>query len=99
MKISIIGTAWPYRGGLATFNERLTKEFIRLAVPLYKGIPSNYVRDEGFLRAVFSLQARILLTTSGNTAHLPVADCPLQPTGPSVVADLVASQYLALIIQ
>lgn len=30
MKISIIGTAWPYRGGLATFNERLTKEFIRL---------------------------------------------------------------------
>lgn len=30
MKIIIVGTAWPYRGGLATFNERLTREFIAL---------------------------------------------------------------------
>lgn len=28
MKIMLIGTAWPYRGGLASFNERLIKEFI-----------------------------------------------------------------------
>lgn len=28
MKIAIIGTAWPYRGGLAAFNERLAKQFI-----------------------------------------------------------------------
>jgi len=28
MKIAIIGTAYPYRGGLAAFNERLAKEFI-----------------------------------------------------------------------
>ena len=28
MKIIIIGTAYPYRGGLATFNERLAREYI-----------------------------------------------------------------------
>ena len=28
MKIAILGTAWPYRGGIAAFNERLAKEFI-----------------------------------------------------------------------
>jgi len=28
MKIAIIGTAWPYRGGIAAFNERLAKEFL-----------------------------------------------------------------------
>jgi len=28
MKILLIGTAWPYRGGLASFNERLIQEFI-----------------------------------------------------------------------
>lgn len=28
MKIVIIGTAWPYRGGLATFNERLARQFL-----------------------------------------------------------------------
>lgn len=28
MKIAIIGTAYPYRGGLATFNERLAREFV-----------------------------------------------------------------------
>lgn len=27
MKIVILGTAWPYRGGLATFNERLARQF------------------------------------------------------------------------
>ena len=27
MKIVLLGTAWPYRGGLASFNERLIKEF------------------------------------------------------------------------
>lgn len=27
MKIVLIGTAWPYRGGLASFNERLIKAF------------------------------------------------------------------------
>ncbi|MBO7110663.1 MAG: glycosyltransferase [Bacteroidaceae bacterium] len=27
MKIAIIGTAWPYRGGLAVYNERLAREF------------------------------------------------------------------------
>ena len=27
MKIVIIGTAYPYRGGLATFNERLARQF------------------------------------------------------------------------
>ena len=27
MRIVILGTAWPYRGGLATFNERLAKQF------------------------------------------------------------------------
>lgn len=26
-KIILIGTAYPYRGGLASFNERLIKEF------------------------------------------------------------------------
>lgn len=29
MKIIIVGTAHPYRGGLAAFNERLTREYIR----------------------------------------------------------------------
>lgn len=28
MKITIIGTAYPYRGGLSAYNERLAKEFI-----------------------------------------------------------------------
>jgi len=27
MKIVLLGTAWPYRGGLASFNERLIREF------------------------------------------------------------------------
>lgn len=27
MKIVILGTAWPYRGGLAVYNERLAREF------------------------------------------------------------------------
>ena len=29
MKIIILGTAYPYRGGLATFNERLAGEYQR----------------------------------------------------------------------
>lgn len=29
MKIIIVGTAFPYRGGLAAFNERLAREFVR----------------------------------------------------------------------
>lgn len=29
MKIVIVGTAYPYRGGLAAFNERLAQEFVR----------------------------------------------------------------------
>ena len=29
MKIIIVGTAYPYRGGLAAFNERLAREFVR----------------------------------------------------------------------
>lgn len=29
MKIIILGTAWPYRGGLATFNERLAQQFAK----------------------------------------------------------------------
>lgn len=29
MKIIVLGTAWPYRGGLANFNERLAREFVR----------------------------------------------------------------------
>ncbi|MGM9838404.1 MAG: glycosyltransferase [Paludibacteraceae bacterium] len=28
MRIIILGTAWPYRGGLATFNERLARQLI-----------------------------------------------------------------------
>lgn len=28
MKIAILGTAWPYRGGLAVYNERLAREFV-----------------------------------------------------------------------
>ncbi len=28
MKITILGTAYPYRGGLAAFNERLAKQFV-----------------------------------------------------------------------
>ena len=28
MRIVILGTAWPYRGGLAAFNERLAKQFL-----------------------------------------------------------------------
>ena len=28
MKIVIVGSAHPYRGGLASFNERLAKEFV-----------------------------------------------------------------------
>ena len=28
MKIIIIGTAYPYRGGLSAFNERLAQEFV-----------------------------------------------------------------------
>ena len=28
MRIVILGTAWPYRGGLAAFNERLAKQFM-----------------------------------------------------------------------
>ena len=28
MKIAILGTAWPYRGGIADFNNRLAQEFI-----------------------------------------------------------------------
>ena len=29
MKIIIVGTAYPYRGGLSAFNERLAREFVR----------------------------------------------------------------------
>jgi len=29
MKIIIVGTAFPYRGGLATYNERLAREYVR----------------------------------------------------------------------
>lgn len=28
MKVVLLGTAWPYRGGLAAFNERLVSEFL-----------------------------------------------------------------------
>ena len=28
MRIGIVGTTWPYRGGLAAFNERLARQFI-----------------------------------------------------------------------
>lgn len=28
MNITIVGTSWPYRGGLATFNDRLAQQFI-----------------------------------------------------------------------
>ncbi|MEZ4721653.1 MAG: glycosyltransferase [Flavobacteriales bacterium] len=28
MKVCIVGTAWPYRGGLSAMNERLAKEFV-----------------------------------------------------------------------
>lgn len=28
-KIIIVGTSWPYRGGLATYNERLAREFLK----------------------------------------------------------------------
>lgn len=28
MKIILLGTSWPFRGGLATFNERLAKQFM-----------------------------------------------------------------------
>ena len=28
MKIILLGTSWPYRGGLATFNERLARQFV-----------------------------------------------------------------------
>lgn len=28
MKIAILGTAWPYRGGIAAFNERLARQFV-----------------------------------------------------------------------
>ena len=27
MKVIILGTAWPYRGGLAAFNERLARQY------------------------------------------------------------------------
>ena len=27
MRIGIVGTSWPYRGGLAAFNERLARQF------------------------------------------------------------------------
>jgi hypothetical protein len=27
MRVIILGTAWPYRGGLAAFNERLAQEY------------------------------------------------------------------------
>ena len=29
MRVIILGTAWPYRGGLAAFNERLANEYLR----------------------------------------------------------------------
>lgn len=29
MQVVILGTAWPYRGGLAAFNERLAKQFVQ----------------------------------------------------------------------
>ena len=28
MRIIILGTSWPYRGGLASFNERLAQQFM-----------------------------------------------------------------------
>jgi len=28
MRIIVLGTSWPYRGGLATFNERLARQFV-----------------------------------------------------------------------
>ena len=40
---------------------------------LYKGIPSNHVRDEGLWRAVFSLVVSSIPVCSENTARLPVA--------------------------
>ena len=30
MKVIILGTAWPYRGGIAAFNERLAREYQKL---------------------------------------------------------------------
>ena len=27
MKVIILGSAWPYRGGLAAFNERLARQY------------------------------------------------------------------------
>ncbi|MCQ2285128.1 MAG: hypothetical protein MJZ57_09535 [Bacteroidales bacterium] len=29
MKIIIVGMAYPYRGGLAAFNERLSQEYVK----------------------------------------------------------------------
>ena len=43
------------------------------STPLYKGIPGYYVRDEGFLRAVFTLVVSSIPAYSENTARLPVA--------------------------
>ena len=45
-----------------------------VSIPLYKGTPINYVRDEGFLRAVFTLIVSSIYAYSENTARLPVAD-------------------------
>lgn len=29
MKILIVGPAWPYRGGIADFDERIAREYIK----------------------------------------------------------------------
>ena len=50
MKIAILGTAYPYRGGIAAFNERLAKELIaeghQLSIHTFKLQYPNFLFPE-----------------------------------------------------
>ena len=67
MKILLIGTAWPYRGGLAAFNERLIRAF----------------RDQGHDASIetFTLQyPRILFPGKTQYSASPAPDIPVVRT-------------------
>ena len=46
MRIIILGTAYPYRGGLAAFNERLAREVLAEGENTQKGESANQENDE-----------------------------------------------------
>ena len=46
MKIAIVGTAFPYRGGIAAFNERLAAQFQTIHMEVEKLTLQLDLRDD-----------------------------------------------------